>query len=340
MSAPTSSPHTVVIAEIGVNHNGDMGLAKQLIVAAHGAGADYAKFQTFSADDLVTADAGVATYQKPAARGGTQHDMLRGLELTHDNFRELMAFSESMGIGFLTTAHDFASLDFVLGLNLDYIKISSGDLTNRPLLERVAGEGTKIILSTGMGSFDEVAQALGVLEQSGINREMVTVLQCTTNYPAPVEEANLRAMVSMGEQLAVGIGYSDHTDGNDTSIAAVALGAQIIEKHLTLDRSLPGPDHAASANPSEFAAIVRSIRAVEMALGTDVKAPSKSEAPNRDIVRKSLVAVRPIAAGNAFTSENLGVKRPGTGISPMKWHEVVGTTAHRDFRVDELIDLL
>lgn len=339
MSPKTQAPPTVVIAEIGVNHNGDVALAKQMISVARDAGADYAKFQTFSADDLVTADAGVAAYQQPAAGGGTQQDMLRSLELTQDDFRELKAFCQSLGIGFLTTAHDFSSLDFVLSLDLDYIKIPSGDLTNRPLLERVAGEGTKIILSTGMGSFDEVAQAVEVLEQSGLNREMVTVLQCTTNYPAPLEEANLRAMVSMGEQLAVEIGYSDHTDGNDTSVAAVALGARIIEKHLTLDRSLPGPDHAASANPSEFAAMVRSIRAVETALGTDVKAPGPTETPNRDIVRKSLVVLTPIGAGEEFTSHNVGVKRPGTGISPMRWHEVVGTTAHRDFQVDELIDL-
>lgn len=339
MSPNTQASHTVVIAEIGVNHNGDVALAKQMISAARDAGADYAKFQTFSADDLVTADAGPAVYQQPAAGGGSQQDMLRSLELTHNDFRELKAFCQSLGIGFLTTAHDFRSLDFVLGLDLEYIKIPSGDLTNRPVLERVAGEGTKIILSTGMGSFDEVAQAIDVLEQSGLNREMVTVLQCTTNYPAPLNEANLRAMVSMGEELAVGIGYSDHTDGNDTSVAAVALGARIIEKHLTLDRSLPGPDHAASANPSEFAAMVRSIRAVETALGTGVKAPGPTEAPNREIVRKSLVALMPILAGDKFTSHNVGVKRPGTGISPMRWHEVVGGTAHRDFQVDELIDL-
>jgi N,N'-diacetyllegionaminate synthase len=335
----TPAPRTVVIAEIGVNHNGDIGLAKELISAARDAGADYAKFQTFSADDLATAEAGLAHYQQRAAGSGTQRDMLRALEITHENFLELKAFTESLDIGFLTTAHDFASLDFVLGLNLDYIKIPSGDLTNRPLLERVAGHNTKVILSTGMGSFDEVAQAVEVLGQSGLNREMVTVLQCTTNYPAPLEEANLRAMVSMGEQLAVTIGYSDHTDGKDASTAAVALGARIIEKHLTLDRSMPGPDHAASANPSEFAAMVRSIRAVEMALGSDVKAPSLTEAPNRDVVRKSLVALTPIGAGDEFTSHNVGVKRPGTGISPMRWHEVLGAKAHRDFQVDELIDL-
>jgi N,N'-diacetyllegionaminate synthase len=339
MSAPAPAPRTVVIAEIGVNHNGDVALAKQLISAAQDAGADYAKFQTFSAEALATADAGVAAYQKPAARGGTQQDMLRGLELTHDDFRELKSFSEKLGIGFLTTAHDFGSLDFVLTLNLDYIKIPSGDLTNLPLLERVAGEGTKVILSTGMGSFDEVAQAVEALEKSGVKRQMVTVLQCTTNYPAPLEEANLRAMVSMGEQLAVGIGYSDHTDGADAAVAAVALGAHIIEKHLTLDRSMTGPDHSASANPSDFAAMVHSIRAVETALGSDVKAPSETEAPNRDIVRKSLVALTPIGAGEVFTSRNVGVKRPGTGISPMRWHELLGAAAHRDFRVDELIDM-
>jgi N,N'-diacetyllegionaminate synthase len=339
MPVHTQSPHTVVIAEIGVNHNGDVALAKHMISAARDAGADYAKFQTFSAEALVTSDAGVAAYQQPAARGGTQQEMLRCLELTHADFREIKAFSESLGIGFLTTAHDFMSLDFVLTLNLDYLKIPSGDLTNRPLLERVAGEGTKIILSTGMGSFDEVAQAVDVLEQSGLNRELVTVLQCTTNYPAPLEEANLRAMVSMGEQLAVGIGYSDHTDGSDASVAAVALGARIIEKHLTLDRSMPGPDHAASADPAGFAAMVCSIRAVETALGSAVKAPGETEAPNRDIVRKSLVALRPIGAGDEFTSQNIGVKRPGTGISPMRWHDVVGATAHRDFQADELIDL-
>lgn len=339
MSTPLPAPDTVVIAEIGVNHNGDVAMAKQLIVAAHDAGADYAKFQTFSADDMVTTNAGLADYQEPAARGGTQQDMLRGLELTHDDFGDLKAFSESLGIGFLTTAHDFTSLDFVLSLHLDYIKIPSGDLTNLPLLERVAGERARVILSTGMGTFDEVAQALEILEQSGRNRETVTVLQCTTNYPAPLGETNLRAMVSMGEQLAVRIGYSDHTDGNYASSAAVALGARIIEKHLTLDRSMPGPDHAASANPQEFADLVRSIRAVETALGADVKAPGPSETPNREIVRKSLVALMPIRAGDKFTSQNVGVKRPGTGISPMRWHEVVGGTAHRDFQVDELIDL-
>lgn len=337
MPVPTLAPQTVVIAEIGVNHNGDLGLAKQLIIAARDSGADYAKFQTFSANDLVTADARAASYQAKAARGGTQQEMLKRFELTHSDFLNLKEFSESSGIGFLTTAHDFASLEFVLSLDLDFIKVPSGDLTNRPLLEVVAGMGTRIILSTGMSSLHEVAEAVDVLEQFGLNREMLTVLQCTTNYPAPLDEANLLAMVCMGEQLAVATGYSDHTVGNATSIAAVALGARVIEKHLTLDKHMSGPDHAASANPSEFAEMVRSIRAVESALGSGVKAPGRTEAPNRDIVRKSIVAIMPISAGDEFTNKNVGVKRPGTGISPMRWQEIIGTKASRDFQADELI---
>lgn len=339
MPPPTPEPRCAVIAEIGVNHNGNIRLAKKLIRAAHHAGADYAKFQTFSAEELVTADAGVARYQERAAEGATQQEMLRRLELSNQDFLALKVYSESLGIGFLTTAHDFKSLEFVLGLKLDYIKVPSGDLTNRPLLERVAVEQTHVILSTGMGSFDEVSGALEVLEQAGLSRELVTVLQCTTNYPAPLEEANLRAMVSMQEQLSVSVGYSDHTDGVEASLAAVALGAQIIEKHLTLDCSMLGPDHAASANPSEFSEMVTSIRAVEVALGSALKVPGKTEAPHREIVRKSLVALSPIATGEEFTARNLGVKRPGTGISPMRWHEVLGLEAHRDFRTDELIDL-
>lgn len=338
MPSPAPEHRATVIAEIGVNHNGDLGRAKQLVMAAREVGADYAKFQTFRADELVTADAGLARYQEKAAGGRTQREMLRSLELSYEDFRTLKAFSESVGIGFLTTAHDFGSLDFVLGLHLDYIKIPSGDLTNRPLLERLASEKTRVILSTGMGSFEEVSEALEVLEKSGLSREMVTVLQCTTNYPAPPEQANLRAMVSMRDALAVETGYSDHTDGVETSLAAVSLGARIIEKHLTLDRSLTGPDHAASSNPSEFSAMVDSIRAVEAALGSGVKVPSKTELPNLEIVRKSLVALTAIQTGEEFTTQNLGVKRPGSGISPMRWHEVLGARAHRDFRADELID--
>jgi N-acetylneuraminate synthase len=339
MSSHTPIPPTVVIAEIGVNHNGDLGIAKSLILAAQSAGANYAKFQTFSAADLVTETAPVAEYQEKAAGELTQREMLSDLELSHPDFSELRDFCGATGIGFLTTAHDFASLDFVLGLGLDFIKVPSGDLTNLPFLERIAQEAIPVILSTGMGYLDEVEGALGVLERSGLPRPMVTVLQCTTNYPAPLEEANLRAMVSMGERLGVKVGYSDHTEGSAASIAAVALGATVIEKHLTLDRSMPGPDHSASANPEEFARMVASIRAVESAMGSPKKAPTTSEAPNRDIVRKSLVALGPISSGEVFSVDNVGVKRPGTGLSPMMWHEVLGLVAPRDFNSDEFIEL-
>jgi N,N'-diacetyllegionaminate synthase len=339
MPISSKNIHTVVIAEIGVNHNGDLETARNLVRAARGAGADYAKFQTFSADDLATEGAPVAAYQEKSARDLSQRDMLRGLELSEDDFAELKGFCESSGISFLTTAHDFASLDFVLSLRLDYIKVPSGDLTNLPFLERIAGVGTPVMLSTGMGDLQEVEAALLVLERSGLSREMVTILQCTTNYPAPLEEANLRAMVAMGENLAVKVGYSDHTKVTAASIAAVALGATVIEKHLTLDQSMAGPDHSASSTPEEFADMVASIRAVELALGSPEKAPTVSESANRDVVRKSIVAVRPIVKGEVFSPQNIGVKRPGTGISPMAWHEVVGLSAYRDFAVDDMIEL-
>ncbi len=339
MSEHASAPHTVVIAEIGVNHNGVLQTARDLVLAASDAGADYAKFQTFSATELVTKSAPVAEYQKKASGELSQRQMLKDLELSQDDFLALQEFCASTGIGFLTTAHDFVSLDFVLGLGLDYIKVPSGDLTNLPLLERVAKETVPVILSTGMGYFEEVSEALEVLERSGLGREMVTVLQCTTHYPAPLHEANLHAMVSMGEQLSVKVGYSDHTGGVEAAIAAVALGATIIEKHLTLDRGMAGPDHLASANPEEFARMVSSLRAVEQALGSQEKAPTASEVLNRDVVRKSVVAVRPIKVGEVFSVENIGVKRPGTGLSPMRWHEILGCVADRDFDVDDVIEM-
>lgn len=339
MPEHSSVRSTVVVAEIGVNHNGDLEIARNLVLAARDAGADYAKFQTFSADDLVTEHAPVAEYQEKAARNLSQRDMLRRLELSHEDFVELKNFCESSGIGFLTTAHDFTSLDFVLGLTLDYVKVPSGDLTNLPFLERIARVQTPVLLSTGMGELEEVQEAVFALERAGLGRDMVTVLQCTTNYPAPLAEANLRAMVAMGKSLGVRVGYSDHTQGAAASIAAVALGATVIEKHLTLDPSMPGPDHSASSTPEEFARMVADLRAVELALGSDKKAPTASELANRDVVRKSIVAVRPIVRGEVFSPENIGVKRPGTGLSPMVWHEVVGAKAHRDFHADEVIEL-
>lgn len=330
---------TIVIAEIGVNHNGDSSCARELVIAARDAGANYAKFQTFSAESLTTANAPTAAYQKNFEASSSQRDMLKDLELSFDDFRQLKSFCESSGIGFLTTAHDFAGAEFVLGLELDYIKVPSGDLTNLPFLERVAREKSRVILSTGMATFEEVAQALEVFENQGLGRELVTVLQCTTDYPAPLEDTNLRAMVAMADELMVEVGFSDHTDSIEASIAAVALGARIIEKHLTLDRSMAGPDHSASVEPNVFSAMVQSLRAVERAMGSAVKSPGPTEAPNREIVRKSIVAVQHIRKGEIFTTENLGVKRPGSGISPMRWHEVIGKVAHRDFRDDELVAL-
>jgi N,N'-diacetyllegionaminate synthase len=339
MAVNNFAPHTVVIAEIGVNHNGDVATARRLVRAARDAGANYAKFQTFSADQLASRNAPLAEYQKTGAGEMPQVQMLRQLELSQGHFAELQDFCRATGIGFLTTAHDFVSYEFVLGLKPDYIKIASGDLTNRPFLERVARSATPVILSTGMADFEEIEAALFVLGQSGLDRELVTVLQCTTNYPAPVEEANLLAMVSMGRKLKVKFGYSDHTEGTAASIAAVALGATVIEKHLTLDRSMLGPDHSASSNPEEFAQMVSSIRLVELALGSAEKTPTRSEVKNRNVVRKSIVALRAIAKGEVFSPENIGVKRPGTGLSPMDWYEIVGLSAHRDFFPDEMIEL-
>jgi len=332
-------PRTIVIAEIGVNHNGDLGLAKDLVRAARDAGADYAKFQTFSSAELATAEAPLALYQEASTAAGSQRGLLAGLELPLGDFVELRDFCLAEGIGFLTTAHDFGSLEFVLELGLDFIKVPSGDLTNLLLFERIGREDTPVILSTGMGYLNEVQSAIVELERAGLDRDKVTVLQCTTNYPAPLEEANLRAMVAMGESLSVKIGYSDHTEGAIASVAAVALGATIIEKHLTLDQSMAGPDHSASANPEQFTELVTLIRGVEAALGDSEKEPSRSELVNRDVVRKSIVALRQIAQGEVFSEANIGVKRPGTGISPMRWHEVLGRSAHRDFSADELIEL-
>lgn len=334
-----TSKRTVIIAEIGVNHNGDIGIARDLIVAARDAGADYAKFQTFVSDALTISSAPLAQYQKSLKGPSNQQELLRGLELSFEDFIELKLFAESVGIGFLTTAHDDKSLDFVLQLGLDYIKVPSGDLTNLPMLETIGALRSPILLSTGMADFSEIGDALRILENAGSDRSQITVLQCTTNYPAPIDEANLRAMVAIGEGFSVSVGYSDHTRGITASTAAVALGAHVIEKHLTLDTSMQGPDHAASSTPTEFARLASAVREVERALGSSEKSPTKSEIDNRAIVRKSLVAIRPIHEGQIFSRENVGVKRPGTGVSPMSWHDVMGRASTRAFEVDELIEL-
>ena len=334
----------LIIAEAGVNHNGDLALAKGLIDAAAQAGADLVKFQTFSADRLATAGAAKADYQTQTTGGAeSQHTMLRRLELTRDMHLALIDHCRQRAIGFLSTAFDTQSLDLLAELGLDRFKIPSGEITNLPYLRHVgrlaAPADKSVILSTGMATLGEIEAALDILETAGTPRARITVLHCNTEYPTPMGDVNLRAMLTLREAFQVPVGYSDHTPGIEVPIAAVALGATVIEKHLTLDRTLPGPDQQASLEPDEFAAMVRAIRNIQQALGDGIKRPSPSEAKNKPIARKSLVAAVPIRAGEPFTPANITAKRPGTGLSPMRWDEVIGRPATRDFAADELIAL-
>jgi N-acetylneuraminate synthase len=332
---------TLIIAEAGVNHNGDMSLAKELIAAAAEAGADLVKFQTFIAANIISRSAPKAEYQKGATDPQeSQQEMVRKLELTRENHMELIAECKKQGIGFFSTAFDQDSIDLLEELGgSDIVKVPSGELTNLPYLRYLTRHGKRVLLSTGMANLGEIEAAINVVEQVGTPRDKITVLHCTTEYPTPMEDVNLRAMVNIGKAFGVSVGYSDHTPGIEVPIAAVALGATVIEKHFTLDRSLPGPDHRASLEPDELKAMVQGIRNIEKALGDGIKRPSPSELKNKPIARKSLVAARPIKAGEAFTEDNLIAKRPGTGISPMQWDDVIGRTAPRDFSEDELIEL-
>lgn len=331
---------TLIIAEAGVNHNGDIGLAKQLIAAAKSAGADIVKFQTFKTGNVVTKSAEKASYQKGTTDAAeSQYAMIRKLELSRMDHEVLIEECRRHGIGFFSTAFDTDSFDMLVEMGLDQVKIPSGELTNLPLLRYMTRLRMPVMLSTGMATLGEIEAALEAIEQAGTPRHLVTVLHCTTEYPAPMADVNLRAMVSMKAALGVEVGYSDHTPGIEIPIAAVALGARVIEKHFTLDRTLPGPDHQASLEPHELKAMVEAIRNVEVALGNGVKRPSASELKNKPIARKSLVAIRRIRAGESFSAYNVGTKRPGTGISPMQWDDVMGRPAPRDFTVDELIEL-
>lgn len=334
------SRKTLIIAEAGVNHNGDMELAKQLVEAAANAGADLVKFQTFSAERLATASAPKAEYQNRTTKEEqSQFAMLQQLELTPQMHEQLIAHCAIQGIGFFSTGFDTQSVDYLASLGAERFKIPSGEITNLPYLRHLGGFGKPLILSTGMATLSEIEAALDALEIAGTARSSITVLHCNTEYPTPMQDVNLRAMTRIRDAFGVVVGYSDHTMGIEVSIAAVALGATVIEKHLTLDRNLPGPDHKASLEPDEFAAMVRAIRNIEQAIGDGIKRPSPSEAKNKPIARKSLVSAKPIKAGERFTRENLTCKRPGTGISPMRWDEVMGRTATRDYVADELIEL-
>lgn len=331
---------TLIIAEAGVNHNGDIELAKKLIAAAASAGADIVKFQTFKADSLVTKTASKAAYQKDTTGAEeSQHEMVRKLELSRTDHEVLIEECRRQGIAFFSTAFDADSFDMLIQQGLKQVKIPSGELTNLPLLRYMTRLGMPVMLSTGMANLGEIEAAITVIEQAGTPRHCITLLHCTTEYPAPMEDVNLLAMLAMKAAFGVDVGYSDHTPGIEVAIAAVALGATVIEKHFTLDRNLPGPDHQASLEPHELKAMVGAIRNVERALGDGIKRPSASELKNKPIARKSLVATKDINVGEKFTSENVGTKRPGTGISPMRWDEVIGRPATRAFVADELLEL-
>ena len=334
------TPKTLIIAEAGVNHNGDMALARQLIDVAADAGADLVKFQTFTADRQVTQAAAKANYQlQQTDQAETQHAMLRRLELSEAMHHALIAHCATRGISFFSTGFDIPSLDLLRGLGQTLFKIPSGEITNLPYLRHVGQWGGPLILSTGMATLGDIEAALGVLVRSGTALSAITVLHCTTEYPTPMVDVNLRAMLGIQAALGVAVGYSDHTSGIEVATAAVALGATVIEKHFTLSRSLPGPDHQASLEPAELSAMVRAIRNIEIALGDGVKRISASEAKNRPAARKSLVAARAIKQGERFSADNVTAKRPGSGLSPMLWDDVIGQVARRDFDPDALISL-
>jgi N,N'-diacetyllegionaminate synthase len=332
---------TMIIAEAGVNHNGDIDLAKKLIVEAAAAGADLVKFQTFLAKNIVSTTAPKAEYQKLTTDSGeSQWEMIQRLELSRESHEVLIAECRRQGIGFFSTAFDTESFDMLLDLGcVDLIKIPSGEITNLPLLRHMTRLGKPVLLSTGMATLGEVEAAIQVIEASGTPRHLITILHCTTEYPTPMEDVNLRAMIAMKQTFGVEVGYSDHTPGIEVAIAAATMGAAVIEKHFTLDKNLPGPDHKASLEPHELKAMVQAIRNIEFALGDGIKRPSPSELKNRPIARKSIVASRNIKAGELFSEDNLAAKRPGTGISPMCWDEIIGKIARRNFAVDDLIEL-
>ena len=332
----------IIIAEAGVNHNGDINKAKQLIDKAVEASVDYIKFQTFKTELCISKNAVKADYQIENTQNSSesQLEMVKKLELSFDQFIELEKYCQQKGIKFLSTGFDTDSLDFLAGLGVKIAKIPSGEITNLPYLRQVASLFPEVILSTGMATITEIKDAVKVLTDNGVSKDKITVLHCNTEYPTPMEDVNLKAMLHIQREVGVPVGYSDHTLGIEVPIAAVALGATVIEKHFTLDKTLPGPDHKASLEPEELKAMVSAIRNIEKAVGgSGLKEVSISEAKNKPIARKSIVAAKRIVKGEFFTVENLTVKRPGTGISPMQWDDVIGKTAKKDFEEDDLIEL-
>jgi N,N'-diacetyllegionaminate synthase len=328
----------IIIAEAGVNHNGSIELAKILIDIAAEAGVDFVKFQTFKAETLVTQTADKAEYQKEITNTDeSQFEMIKKLELDRKTHEELIDYCKIKDIQFLSTAFDQDSIELLAELNIPLFKIPSSEITNLPYLRYIGKMGKPIIMSTGMSTLDEVHNALNILIESGAKKDKITILHCNTEYPTPMEDVNLKAMITIRDELGVNIGYSDHTLGIEVPIAAVALEATVIEKHFTLDRNMSGPDHAASLEPEELKAMVTAIRNIEKAMGDGIKKPSSSEIKNMPIARKSIVAKNSIKKGELFTKDNLTVKRPGTGISPMEWDVLIGKKANKNYDVDDLI---
>lgn len=327
-----------IIAEAGDNHNGDFNTALKLVDVAKRAGADCVKFQTFVTEEIISKYAEMAEYQKKnTGKEESQFEMVKRLELSFDEFRKIKEYCDRVGIQFLSTPFDLKSVDFLNELGVPFFKIPSGEITNYPYLIKIAHTGKPVVMSTGMCEPDEILAAINVLEKNGSGE--ITLLHCNTEYPTPLKDVNLYAMRTMKKMFGKKVGYSDHTKGIEVPVAAVALGACVIEKHFTLDKNMPGPDHKASLEPDELGRMVKNIRNIEIALGDGVKRVSESERKNIAIARKSIVARRNIQEGEILTEENLAVKRPGTGINPMQWMKVLGTRAVRDFKEDELIEI-
>ena len=331
---------TFIIAEAGVNHNGSLEMALQLIDVAVAAGVDAVKFQTFKAEKVIATNAPKAGYQKePTGPDESQLEMVKKLELDEKAHTKVYQYCQHNGIQFLSTPFDLESIDLLNRLGLEIFKIPSGEITNLPYLRKLGALKKRLILSTGMADLGEIEDALDVLTESGTPLENITVLHCNTEYPTPFEDVNLRAMQTIQNAFpGIAVGYSDHTNGIEVAVAAVALGAAVLEKHFTLARNLPGPDHKASLEPDELKAMVLAIRNIEKALGTGMKKPSPSELKNKPIARKSIIAAAPIKESEAFTEMNITVKRPGTGITPMRWDEIIGRKAAKPYRRDELIE--
>ena len=330
--------HVIIIAEAGVNHNGDINLARRMVAEARNASADYVKFQTAVPELVISSIAPKAEYQKETTGNAqSQLEMCRAIHLPLCDYAGLNELCRQEGIGFMSTPFDLVSIDTLAPLGMDYWKIPSGEITNLPYLRKIGRRGERVIMSTGMSTIQEVEDAVQVLENAGTPRSNIYLLHCTTQYPTPMSDVNLRAMHALDALGCAGIGYSDHTQGIEVPVAAVAMGAKIIEKHFTLDRTLPGPDHRASLEPQELKAMVAAIRNIELAMGSGTKDVAEAERPNIEVARKSIVAARDIRRGEILCEENLTVKRPGNGLSPMLWDSVIGTPAIDDFNYDTLI---